>query len=95
MLSNKKKNITLTAQSVVTVTDGDSTKEVAIEGYSCTINSANPEEMTTSKYFINNEAKELYADYRSECRADYREFQNEAFALQDEIFAEVEAAEAE
>lgn len=87
MLKNQIRKITLTANSVVTVTDGGSTKEVAVEGYTCSIDSNNPEKMNVSKYYVNEEAKELYKANRSICRADYAAFEDAAYALQDEMIA--------
>ena len=48
MLNNQKKSITLTAESVITVTEGDTTKQVSVEGYSCTISSENPENIPSA-----------------------------------------------
>ena len=50
MLNNQKKSITLTAESVITVTEGDTTRQVSVEGYSCTISSENPEDIRISRY---------------------------------------------
>lgn len=93
MITNKVRRITLEARSVVEVADGDSTKTVMIEGYSCSIDSENPESMSVSKYFVNDDAKKAYADHRTECRADWRAFQDAAQELQDELFDALEAAE--
>ncbi len=88
MLKNQKKNITLTANSVMSVTEGDITREVVVEGYSCTIDSQNPENMNVSKYFQSEESKALYKTNRATCRADYAEFEDAAYKLQDELIAE-------
>lgn len=91
MLREQDKKITLTAKSVIMVTDGDNTREVSVEGYSCTIDSENPENMNVSRYFASNEGRELYKDNRSECRTDYAAFEDAAYALQDEMIAEKSA----
>lgn len=92
MLKNQVRKITLTANSVVTVVDGETTREVSVEGYTCNIDSDNPEKMSVSKYYINEESKELYKLNRAVCRADYAEFEDAAYALQDELIAEKQAA---
>lgn len=91
MLKNQVKKITLTANSAITVTEGDSTREVLVEGYTCTIDSANPKNMNVSKYPASPEGKELYKDNREACRADYAAFEDAAYALQDELIAEKQA----
>lgn len=90
MLTNKRKNITINAQSVVTTTVDDQKKELTIEAYTCTIDSENPENMSLSKYYVNDEGRAAYADHRTECRKDWSAFQQEAQALQDELFAAIE-----
>lgn len=91
MLKEQAKKITLTGKSVITVTDGDDTRDIAVEGYTCTIDSGKPENMNVSRYFASNEGRELYKDNRSECRADYAAFEDAAYALQDEMIAEKSA----
>ena len=87
MLNNQKKSITLTAESVITVTEGDTTKQVSVEGYSCTISSENPEDIRISRYQMGTEGKKLYKEHREQCRADYAAFEDAAYVLQDEMIA--------
>ena len=91
MLKDRKKSIEITEVSKVNVTEGETIKEVAIEGYTCRINSDKPQDMTISKYFVNSEAAAMYLEHREECRADYLEFQKESYALQDKLIAEKSA----
>ena len=87
MLNDQKKSITLTAESVITVAEGDTTKQVSVEGYSCTISSENPEDIRISRYQQGAEGKKLYKEHREQCRADYAAFEDAAYALQDEMIA--------
>lgn len=87
MLSKEKKSITLTAESVIEVTEGDATKQVSVEGYSCTISSEDPEDIRISRYQQGTEGKKLYKEHREQCRADYAAFEDAAYALQDEMLA--------
>lgn len=87
MLDNTKKSITLTAESVIAVADGDTTKQVSVEGYSCTISSENPEDIRISRYPQGTDGKKLYKEHREQCRADYAAFEDAAYALQDDMLA--------
>lgn len=87
MLNNQKKSITLTAESVITVTEGDTTKQVSVEGYRCTISSENPEDIRISRYPQGTDGKKLYKEHREQCRADYAAFEDAAYVLQDEMIA--------
>lgn len=87
MLNNKKKSITLTAESVITVTEGDTTRQVSVEGYSCTISSENPEDIRISRYQMSTEGKKLYKEYREQCHADYAAFEDAAYQIQDSMLA--------
>ena len=61
MLREKTKSITLKANSAVEVTEADgTTKLVNVEGYTCTINSDNPVDISIGKYFASTQAKALY-----------------------------------
>jgi hypothetical protein len=91
MLTNHVKKVTLTAQSVVKVTEGDVTRNVAIETYVCSMDTNNPENMSLTKTYASTEGKALYEDHRTECRRNYTEFQQMAYELQDEMFAAQEA----
>lgn len=89
MLKNFKQNITLTGQSVITVTNEDgTTKDVVAESYTATINSADPANMNLSSY---QNDKVIYKTYRSQCRADEAEFEDACYAIQDEMIAELAA----
>ena len=90
MLKNQTKKITITANSSIMVTEGDTTKEVLVEGYSCKIDSENPKNMEISKFFTSNDMKAVYKANRETCRADYAAFEDAAYALQDEMIAEKE-----
>ena len=93
MLREKTKSITLKANSAVEVTEADgTTKLVNIEGYTCTINSDNPVDISIGKYFASAQAKALYKEHRAECHKDYAMFENECYALQDQMIAEKNAA---
>lgn len=76
-----RKSITLTGECLI---DG-----VKAEGYTAVINSANPLDMTLSSYQHN---KELCKANRQVCRADEAAFEDMAYAIQDEMLAEKEAA---
>lgn len=90
MLKKQTKKTEITAKSVVTVTDGDTTKEVEVELYSCKINSDNPCEINISKAPLGKDYKEIYKANRSECRADYAAFEDAVYAIQDEMIAAAE-----
>lgn len=77
---NYKKNITVTGGSYI---DG-----VQAEGYSATISSENPEDITLSSWQTD---KALYKENRTQCRKDAAEFEDMAYALQDEMIAEKQA----
>lgn len=77
MLEMKKKT-TITGKSVI---DG-----VAVEGYSASIDSENPENMTLSSW---QERKDLYKVNRETCRKDAADFEDAAYAIQDKMIAEM------
>lgn len=79
----KTKSITLKGFSVV--------NGVNVEGYSAEINSENPEDITMSSW---QQDKSLYKANRSTCRADQAEFEDAAYAIQDEMIAEKVAEKA-
>lgn len=74
---NMKKSITLTGESMI--------NGVQAEGYSATINSNDPEDMTLSSWQTD---KALYKANRSQCRQDAADFEDAAYALQDEMIEE-------
>lgn len=86
MLGQKTKKVTITAISTTEI-EG---KEVVLENYTATVDSENPENMSMSKFFPTAEARELYKEHRAECREDYAAFEENAYALQDEMFAMLE-----
>lgn len=86
MLVQTTKKVTIAATSVVEI-EG---KKVVLENYNATVDSENPENMSMNRFFTTSEAKELYKDHRAECRADYTAFQTRAYALQDEMFSELD-----
>ena len=73
---NMTKSITLTGTSTI---DG----KVA-EGYQAVIREENPEDMAISSY---QGDKALYKANRAQCRKDSAEFEDKAYALQDEMIA--------
>lgn len=91
MLKNFKQNITLTGQSVITVTAEDgSTKDVVAESYTATINSADPVNMNLSSY---QNDKAVYKANRAQCRKDEADFEDACYAIQDEMIAELASTE--
>lgn len=76
---NISEKITITGKSVI---DG-----VEVCGYSAQIESTNPANMTLSDWQIN---KDLYKANRAACRADQAEFEDYAYAKQDELIAAME-----
>lgn len=86
MLSQSTKKVTITASSIVETEE----KKVVLENYTATVDSENPENLSMNKFFPTAESKDLYKDYRTECREDYAAFQEKAYALQDEMFAMLE-----
>lgn len=76
-----RKNITLNGECII---DG-----VKAKGYTAVINSENPLDMSLSSYQLN---KELCKANRTTCRSDEAEFEDLAYAIQDEMLAEKEAA---
>ena len=86
MLTETTKKVTITATSVVEIEE----KKVVLENYTATVDSGNPENLSMNKFFPTAESKDLYKDYRTECREDYAAFQGKAYALQDEMFAMLE-----
>lgn len=76
-----ERSITLTGESII---DG-----VQAEGYSAKISSENPDGITFSNWQAN---KTLYKANRTQCRQDAADFEDAAYAVQDEMIAEKEAA---
>lgn len=80
MAMTMKKEITLTGESRI---DG-----VVAETYRAVINSDNPSDMTLTSI---QRDKALYKANRTTCRADNAEFEEAAYALQDQMIAEAAA----
>lgn len=79
MLKTMKK-ITINGKSII--------DNVEVCGYLAQIDESNPTNMSLSDWQIN---KELYKANRVECRADLAEFEEYAYAKQDELIAALEA----
>lgn len=58
-------------------------------GFQAVINSDNPEDMTITNWQMD---KALYKANREQCRADQAAFEDAAYALQNEMIAEMTAA---
>lgn len=74
-----KKNITLTGNSAI--------GGIIAECYQAVIDSNNPQDMTITSWQAD---KAVYKANRAQCRLDSAEFEEAAYALQDEILAEKE-----
>lgn len=79
---NMKKTVTITGNSTI---DG-----VIAEGYNATIDSNNPADMNITSY---QQDKAVYKANRVQCRQDKADFEEAAYALQDEMIAALETAE--
>lgn len=77
-----KKSITLDGNSVF--------NGVIAETYRAVIDNENPEDMTIASYQQN---KQTYKENRVECRKDSAEFEEVAYALQDEMIQANESIE--
>lgn len=84
MLKSVTKQITITGQSIIEKKVEEQTIEVPVEGYSATIDSNNPEDMSISSWQID---KEMYKANRIQCRQDSADFEDAAYAIQDEMIA--------
>ena len=62
-----------------TVIDG-----VKVVQHSCTISSENPQDMRVSMVKLDSA---LYKEHRDACRDDFAEFEDAAYALQEELIA--------
>lgn len=76
-----KKSITITGSSII--------EGVIAEGYQAVIDGENPSEMNLSSW---QQDKAAYKANRTQCRKDAADFEDAAYALQDEMIAEKEAA---
>lgn len=73
-----KKTITLTGNSTI--------NDTIVEGYSASINSEDPTDITISSWPVD---KTLYKANRVECRKDQAAFEDAAYELQDTMIAEM------
>ena len=71
------KSVTLTAETKI--------NDRVVMRHNATINSENPEDITLSHPILR---KTDYRDHRTECMADYQEFEDEAFKIQSEMLAD-------
>ena len=74
------KNVTVNGMSMI---DG-----VQAAGYTASIDTQDPNSMNISSWQTD---KALYKAHRAECRADAAEFEDLAYAMQDEMLDELEA----
>lgn len=96
MLKNIIKNVTLSGNSVVTVTEDDIARNITMKNFECKINSDNPEKpIEFSNFFVSEEAKSLYIDHKDEVRKDIADFEDAAFELQKKMIAEKQTDTAE
>lgn len=61
--------------------------DISVAGFTATIDASNPEDMNISVYQNN---KEAYKKNRVQARADQAEFEDMAYAKQDEMIAALE-----
>jgi hypothetical protein len=74
---NIQKKVILTGKTMI--------DEKQVVGYQATIDSENPDNMTLNR---RNTNKELYKANRELCRKEEAEFEDAAYALQDEMLKE-------
>lgn len=87
MLANFRKKITITGQSVIELTENEQSVQKVAEGYSATIDSNNPEDITFSSW---QQDKALYKANRVVCRKDQGDFEDAVYAIQDTMLVEGE-----
>lgn len=75
----------LTMEKIITVSGSSVINGVIAEGYRAEINSENPEDITLSSW---QQDKATYKANRAQCRQDAADFEDAAYALQDELLAE-------
>lgn len=78
MALTSEKTIKLISRSMI---DG-----VVVESYTAEINSSNPEDIRFGNVIVD---KALYKTHRTECRKDEAEHEDAAYALQDQMIAEM------
>lgn len=77
MLKTKQK-ITITGESII--------NDVSVAGFSASIDSENPEDITLSQW---QNDKKAYKENRAVVRSDYAEFEDFAYSKQDELIGTV------
>lgn len=82
----KTEKLSITGESIVTDAEG---KQVSAAGFSATIDSVNPEEISLS---IWQNDKKAFNDNRSTVRADQRAFEDYAYEKQDELLSAAQEA---
>lgn len=82
----KTEKLSITGESIVTDAEG---KQVSAAGFSATIDSVNPEEITLSVW---QNDKPAFNNNRSTVRADQRAFEDYAYAKQDELLTATQEA---
>ena len=82
----KTEKLSITGESIVTDAEG---KQVSAAGFSATIDSVNPKEISLSMWQNNQDA---FNDNRSTVRADQRAFEDYAYEKQDELRAAAQEA---
>lgn len=79
MALQSRKKITFEGESVI--------NGVVVQGYRAEINSDNPEDIVISEWIVD---KNGYKDNRVQARQDNSDFEDMAYALQDELIAAAE-----
>lgn len=87
MLKKVTKSVTITAESIIEVTEGNTVKQVTTETYTGRIISDNPEDIRISRSTLGAESKKVYKEHREECREDYAAFEDMVYSIQDEMLA--------
>lgn len=74
--------------TTITMSGNSMVNDVSVQGYQATIDSGHPENMNIQNW-INNQS--LYKENRTQCRKDAAEFEEIAYAKQDEMIAALAA----
>lgn len=78
----------LTTKEKITITGESTFEDGSAAGFTASIDSQNPEDMTLSVYQNN---KALYKTNRKQVRKDQADFEEMAYAKQEELIAKLEA----
>lgn len=84
MALHSRKKITVEGESVI--------NGAVVQGYRAEINSDNPEDITISDWIVD---KNGYKENRVQARRDSNEFEDMAYAIQDEMIAAIVTTETE